>query len=688
MHQIQLARRSSGKFVATLIMALVAALVGAPAHGFEIDPSSPIAQQLIAAEAAVAKIISIPDNQRTFENTVGALDDLVTRLQTDTSMTGFMAHVSTDAQERDKGLRAQEEVANWLIDLQQREELYRAVKHFEPQLGKLQGEQKRLLEFWLRDFRRAGMALEPEKRAELKTIQKEINKLGLEFDKNIADDATSVPLTAEELAGMPDDLMKQLEEVRSGDVYLVPMNPPTFEAILDNCRNETTRKKCWLAWKRRGGLENVRLLERIIKLRAQAATMLGYPTTAAYEIEVRMAKNPAAVDAFYEKLRPLIREKAQRDYDEYLAAKKAFTKDQNTQLYPWDQAFYEKQLKQSKYAVDSNKVKEYFPLQRVIDGLFSITQSLYGLEYKEVTAQAASLGKPLWHSDARLFEVWDKASKQKLGEFYIDLFPRPNKYSHAAQWGLADHKVYSDGTVQKPVAALVCNFNPPSKDQPSLLTHDQVETFFHEFGHCLHTIVSEVRYGYFAGANVERDLVEAPSQMFENWVWDADVLKTFARHYKTNEPLPDALLQGMVKARYLGSGLFAEHQFYYGLVDLAYHTAPGGEVDTTKVGLALFEEVELYDAVPQSYYQASFGHLVGYQAGYYSYQWSLVYAQDMFQRFKELGMLDPEAGMYYRKKILARGGTLDGMDLVKDYLGREPKMDAYLEHLGLKSGPD
>ncbi len=171
--------------------------------------------------------------------------------------------------------------------------------------------------------------------------------------------------------------------------------------------------------------------------------------------------------------------------------------------------------------------------------------------------------------------------------------------------------------------------------------------------------------------------------MFENWVWDARVLKTFAQHYQTGETFPDDLLEGMVRARYLGSGLNAEHQFYYGLVDLAYHTTPGGDVDTTEAGLRLFGEVELYEAVPSTHFQASFGHLVGYQAGYYGYMWSLVYAQDMFQRFKDLGMLDPEAGRYYREKILARGGTMDELDMVTDYLGREPRMGAFLEHLGL-----
>jgi Zn-dependent oligopeptidase len=323
-----------------------------------------------------------------------------------------------------------------------------------------------------------------------------------------------------------------------------------------------------------------------------------------------------------------------------------------------------------------------------MEGLFSITQSLYGITYKEVTAVDDSASRPLWHPDVRLYQVWDDASGERLGDFYLDLHPRLDKYGHAAQWGLAQHKRWSDGRVTRPVAALVCNFTKPTDEKPSLLTHDEVETLFHEFGHCLHTILSEAPYWTMAGTNVERDFVEVPSQMFENWVWDADILASLARHYETGEPLPASMLEGMLAARHLGSGLRAERQFYYGLFDMTCHLDDDGVVDTTKLAGDLWgsagEGVELYAAVPEIWFQAAFGHLTGYQAGYYGYQWSLVYACDMFQRFEELGMLDPKAGSFYRRQILARGGTMDALDLVQAYLGREPDMGAYLRHLGLE----
>ena len=650
---------------------------------------SPIQDALDRADASVARIVAIPDRKRTFANTVEAMDDLYAQLELDANMTMFLAYVSTDADVREAGVRAEEDFTNWLIDLQKREDLYLAVKAYTATSPRLNGEQNRMLDHTMRDYRRAGMDLAPQPRAKLKEVQKEITRLSIEFEKGIREDATRVLLTREELSGLPAEYFENPNLQRSGNVFLVSMAYPQFIPIQDYCDNETTRKKVWLAYKRRGGTRNVAVIEKILKLRAEAAALLGYAHPADYEIEIKMAKNAGTVQAFYDELRPLVRKKALLDHEQLMSAKRRDTGDPDAKLYPWDSSYYTNYLKKTEYAVDPEKVREYFPLDRVVEGLFSITQALYGLEYREITDRAASAGRPLWHEDVRLFEVWDTATGEMLGEFYIDLHPRDNKYNHAAQWGLAQHKVWSNGAVTKPVAALVCNFPKPTAERPSLLTHDDVETFFHEFGHCLHTILSESRYFRFGGTSVERDFVEAPSQMFENWVWDADVLKTFARHYETGAPFPDELLDGMLTARYLGSGLLAERQFYYGLFDMSCHLDPDGVVDSTQLAMDLWdadrENVELYDPVPETYFHAAFGHLTGYQAGYYGYQWSLVYACDMFQRFKELGMLNPEAGRYYRRKILSRGGAADGLDLVKDYLGREPRMDAYLKHLGLET---
>ena len=600
----------------------------------------------------------------------------------DTEFLQFMAYVSPNAELRDSGQKAEQDVRNWMNALAQNEELYQAIKTYADTKPKLQGERARLLKHALRDFRRSGVSLPKADRDKLKALKKQLTEISIQFEKNIREDETRVPLTKAELKGMSADWLKT--QPQTDGVYLVGMDYPSFLPLMDYCDVEATRKKVWIVYKRRGGQKNVKVLERILKIRAQIAKLLKYKHTGDFETEVRMAKNAANVLAFYKKLRPLLRKKAKLDFEEFTNAKREHTGNPKAKLYPWDQSYYEKRLMKTKYAVDAEMVREYFPLNRVIDGLFSITQSLYGLEYRDITKQAGKYGHKLWHPDVKFYEVRDKKSDTVLGWFFLDLHPRPNKYGHAAQWGLRPRKRWKDGKLTKPLAALVCNFTKPTKDKPALLSHDEVETFFHEFGHCLHSILTEAEYGEFSGTAVARDFVEAPSQMFENWVWDAKVLAKFSTHYKTGKPLPADLLKGMIRARFLASGMKAEHQIYYGMVDMTYHTTPDGVVDTTKVGLDLFGEIELYDPVPNTWFQSAFGHLTGYQAGYYGYLWSLVYASDMFQRFKELGMLNPKAGMYYRKKILARGGTVDAMDMVKDYLGREPKFTPFLKHLGLQ----
>lgn len=651
------------------------------AHGQEVPAD--VKDALKRADEAVAKIVAVPAGQRTFDNTVGALDDLTTRLESETNIPIFLQNVSTSEKERADSRAAEEAVSEWGIALGKREDLYRAIKAFAETKPSLEGEQKRLLEFVIRDYRRAGMDLTPEKRERLKAIEIELQKLATDFQKNIYEDETVVFFSEKELKGLPEDVKKGLKKT-SGDLYILTMDGPTMGAMLDYAEDREARKKAWFAYKRRGGQRNVRLLEKILALRAEASKSLGYATTVDYEVETRMAKDAKTVAKFYTDLRPIVRKKAQIDYDQFQTELRAVTKDRTAKLSPWDQSFIKQRLLKNKYSVDSQKVAEYFPVTQVFDGLFQITSSIYGIEFKDVTADAPKLGLPTWHADAKLWSISDKASGELLGHIYTDLYPRENKYNHAACWGLKPRKVWPDGTVQKPLAALVCNFTKPTADKPSLMTHPEVETFFHEFGHGLHQILTETKYGRFSGTAVARDFVEAPSQMFENWVWDANVLGKFAKHYKTGEVLPAKTLKAMNDARTLGSALEAEHQFYYGLVDQAYHLAPEGKIDTTKVGVDLLGQVELYQPPVGTFFQSSFGHLMGYQGAYYGYQWSLVYAQDMYTKFEKNGPLDPKTGMEYRKQVLARGGSIDETEMMRAFLGRGPNMDAYLKSLGLE----
>ena len=659
-------------------LALSLTLLAAAPHASEV------ADEAIArCRASLDAIAAVDASERTFENTVGAFDDAVSRLYEDTLWTWFQLNVHPDLDVRELGEETRRKVSDFGVEIFLHEGVFEGLEEFAATGPDLEGERARLLEHALRDFRRAGMDLSAEERERLKQLEFDLNEVEQEFSTNIRDDETTVALTRAELEGCPDDFLENLE--RSGDLYLVPTKPSTTTPIFQNCEVPSTRHKISLAYGRRAGQKNVAVLEKIIRLRKQKAELLGYPTIAHFVTEDRMAQSPENVFAFYEDLRPKLRAKAEVDYAELLAAKREYTGDPEAELEAWDSTFFKTWLLENEYQVDQNLVREYFPIEAVFEGLFSITQELFGLEYRDVSERAADRGRPLWHADARLYEVWDRNTGKLLGEFYTDLHPRPNKYNHAAQFPLVPRKKWADGTVSRPVVALVCNFTKPTAEKPSLLSHGEVETFFHEFGHCLHSILTEADHGYFSGTSVARDFVEAPSQMLENWVWDADVLATFARHYETGEPFPDDLLEGMLRARHLRSGLDAEYQLYLGLMDMRFHTDPDGVVDTTAVNQATRAECLLLPSTPGTFSQGAFGHMTGYAAGYYGYLWSLVYAQDMFGRFRELGLLSPEAGAYYREKVLSRGGTRDAIDLVTDYLGREPSPDAFLEHLGLSA---
>jgi len=663
-----------------LLLALIP-VTGIRATTTDNKTPSVIDKWLNWADEQVQQIIEIPDEQRTYENTLGALDDIQARVDIETALPQFMAFVSTDAREREEGLAAQQAWDEWSINLGKNEDLYHAIRAYADTNPALTGEKARLLEFTLRDYHRQGMDLPGEEREELKEIQKELSRLSIEFEKNIRDDETVVMLNVDEMDGLSDEFINSLDRI--GDMRLVSLDYPTYLEVMDKCRSGETRRKMWVARRRRGGLRNVEVLEKIIKLRAQEAHMLGYPNTAAYKMETRMAHDPETVEAFYSNLRPLVRKKSKLDYKELLDAKRAYTGLDDVTLYPWDYSFYFNMVRRDKYAVDDDLVKQYFPIENVIQGVFDTTATMYGLEYHDITDQAGTERRPLWHPDVKLYEVHDKATGKLLGELYFDPYPRENKYGHAAQWSLFPRKVWADGSISTPLAAVVCNFPKPTPGKPSLLKHDEVTTFFHEFGHAMHTLLSEATTARFSGTNTELDFVELPSQMFENWTWDKEVLSTFARHYETGEPIPSDLLNAMIAARNASSGIDTEFQIFLGMMDLAYHMDEDGVVDTTAVYMDTFNDVLLWKAVPHTYYQASFGHLTGYEAGYYGYLWSLAYASDMFRRFKKEGLLNPETGMEFRKKVLAKGGTEDGMDMLVDFLGRKPDLSAFLEHLGL-----
>jgi thimet oligopeptidase len=341
----------------------------------------------------------------------------------------------------------------------------------------------------------------------------------------------------------------------------------------------------------------------------------------------------------------------------------------------WDWRYYHNLQMKNEYAVDQSEVSKYFPLDRTLDGMFRITQDMFGLRYEEVE------DAQVWHPDVQLFEIYDVASGDFIAHFYTDLFPREGKFGHAAAFPLRSGGREADGSYRTPVSAIVANFTKPTADTPSLLTHDEVETLFHEFGHILHQTLTTAEIDRFSGSATEQDFVEAPSQNLEHWIWEPEVLDLFAAHYETGEKFPRDMLEGMIAAKHLNSGIKYLRQNLYASVDMAY-AAPGAEKNTTAI-LNELHPICGFPNAPSGHFQAGFGHLFGYDAAYYGYLWSKVYGDDMWAVFEENGVLNPEIGMRYRHEIYEKGGTLDGEVLLRNFLGREPSDRAFLIDLGL-----
>jgi Zn-dependent oligopeptidase len=411
------------------------------------------------------------------------------------------------------------------------------------------------------------------------------------------------------------------------------------------------------------------------------ARLLGYGSWAHYKLEIKMAKEPDRVREFLDDLAAKVAPKAQADLAALLESKRAHLGgdvDGAEVVDLWDWRYYTQRILKEHFDVDPFAVAEYFPLDRVLAGMFDLYQRLVGARFVRVPDAQA------WHPDVQLFVVEDATTGDVVSHFYLDLHPRQGKYGHAAAFTLRGGRRLPDGSYQTPASAMVANFTKPTAGSPSLLRHSEVVTLFHEFGHILHQTLTTATYQRFAGTAVERDFVEAPSQMLEHWCWEPKVLASFARHYETGEAIPADLIDRMVAAKNVSSGIATNRQLYFGLLDMAYH-GPGAQKDTDAIAAKL-HAVTGFDFPDGTHFQGGFGHLFGYDAGYYGYMWSKVFGDDMYTRFETVDVDAVDAvGRDYRQLILERGGTVDGDVLVRDFLGREPETAAFLRDLGLEA---
>jgi thimet oligopeptidase len=634
------------------------------------------------ANAALDRVGQLKPGEVNFQNSVLALDDLGWRAGQAASRIHLLKEAHEDPAMRETGAEMIKVYEEWAVGLDYREDVYAAVKAYADTQPNLEGEDLKLFEETMRDYRRAGLHLPKEQRQEVERLRKDLARLSTDFEANITKARLPLKFTRRQLEGVPEAFLNQ-PGIKTGQDECAIMANVTFQflVVMENARLESARKRLKIARFTLAQEENRPLLQQIVELRDLIAKKLGYQTWADYQIEPRMAQNAGTAIGFVQKLRAGLESKFASELSEFQKLKAEDTGDPKARIELWDWRYYSNLLKKQRYAVDAEQLRDYFPYPNVLAGLFNICEQVFGLKFEQID--------PPWKWTAQLnfYIISDSATGQPMGAFYLDMFPREGKFNHFAQFSLIDGKRLPDGRYQRPVVALICNFPPPHDERPSLLSHKEVETLFHEFGHALHSILTRANSSRFSGASVPRDFVEVPSQVLENWVWDKQVLDSFAAHYQdASKTIPQEVIEKLEEARLAGAGTFYRRQMAMSLVDLVLHTEvrPGGHQDVIELSNRLLGEVFL--PVPEGTAFASyFGHLTGYDAGYYGYAWSDAIAADMATVFEKSSgrYFDQQTGRKLREEIYAPGGSRDPNVSIEKFLGRPTSIDPFLKTLGI-----
>ena len=621
-------------------------------------------------EARLKEVVAVPAAQRTFKNTMLAFETATSDFGEAVQVPIMLAYVSDNADLRKAGQELELKISQYSVDLMTREDLFNALNEYAAKGEKLGEVEGRLLEKTLLDFKRNGLGLEPRKKNKIKKLMKELIGIELQFSKNLREVNDTLEVTEAELKGLPEDFTGRLKKTDNGG-RLVTLNYPDYVPFMQNAENADARRRLELLFNNRCAGANIKLMEDAIALRRKIAKLLGYSTFADYVLADRMAKTSETVFEFMDRTQAKLKRKGRKE----LRARLKLKGNGGKALDAWETGYYNNLLKKTKYSIDHEKIKEYFPLETVLKGMFEVFGEVFAAEF--VPAQL-----PVWHKDARAYEV-KNADGSVAAYFYLDLFPRDGKYKHAACFGVRHGRELADGSYELPAAAIISNFSPPSGDIPPLLKFDEVVTLFHEFGHVTHNIFTRAKYGKFSGTSVSRDFVEVPSKMLENWAYSPEVLRRISGHYKNpSEKLPEKIIKKLIDAKNMDSGMGYLRQIFFSVLDMKYHTAKG-RVDTTKVYEKLMKKISLIPMSPGTHPQASFGHLMGgYEAGYYSYLWSEVIAQDLFGAFEAAGVMNHETGKKYRDLILAPGRSYDEAAQVAKFLGRPAGEDAFLKSIG------
>ncbi|KAI0648050.1 Metalloprotease [Trametes meyenii] len=546
----------------------------------------------------------------------------------------------------------------------------------------LTSEERRLVDKMMLDGLRAGLALPGDERNKLTELKKELSQACIGFNNNCNEEQGVVTFTYEQLGGVPEDVISgYTKRSQNGtEVYDVTFQWLDITPLLKFAENPETRRIAYCGFENRLAV-NAPIMSRILDLRRQIATLLGYPTWADYVTEVKMAKTAKGVEEFLtdaeRKLRPI----GLRDLETLLALKRKDHSEMGLpfdgEFWAWDHQYYERKYLAESLTLDEEMIKEYFPVASVVPAILEIYRELLGVTFFETKGET-------WHPDVQLYALWGNSAKEIpefLGYFYLDIFPREAKYSHAAVWPLIPGYDRPDSSRNYPVAAMVANLARATPDKPSLMHHAEVVTFFHEMGHLFHELLSRTRFSCFHGTTVAGDFMEAPSQMLENWCYEPKVLERMSSHYRTGKPLDDGLVEKIVKSRYVNVGLFYLTQVSWSMFDLEVHACQE-TMDYTKLWNELRESTALLKGGNLGAGQGALRALAGdYDVGLYGYLYSLVFAADMYAAVFRDDPLDPARGMLYREKVLRPGSSKDEMDLLKDFLGREPNSEAFARQL-------
>ncbi|KAL4968646.1 M3 family metallopeptidase [Aspergillus stella-maris] len=647
----------------------------------------------------------------------------------ESNIIGFYQAVSTQQELRDASSKAEELMDDFFIEASMREDIFQLVAAVLKKNESLDPESRRLLEKEHQDFVRNGLDLPAgPKRDRFKEIKKRLSLLAIEFGKNLNEEDGGIWFTPEELEGVPQDVvagLKKGEGENEGKLWLTFKYPDLFPTVR-YAKNPETRKKVSIQNENKCN-QNIPLFREAVILRDEAARLLGYPNHAAFRIEDKMAKTPKTVDDFLGGLRTRLTDGGRKELAQLQELKKTDLESRGEAFdggyYLWDHQFYNRLMLEKDYSLNQQLVAEYFPLQNTIGGMMRIFEELFGLVFVEVTgedrAQIATTNKGddiVWHEDVQLFSVWNDEGEggEFVGYLYLDLFPRPGKYGHAANFNLQPGYIDAEGKRRYPATALVCNFTKPTSSKPSLLKHDEVVTLFHELGHGIHNLVSRTTYSRFHGTRVARDFVEAPSQMLENWCWTPEQLKALSKHYSTispdylaawkeqnkdqtepSEKIPDEVIANIIRTKHVNAALFNLRQLHFGIFDMTIHEPRNHEeIENLPISSTYNRLRKEITQIPGpetlglgdewGHGQATFGHLMGgYDAGYYGYLSSQVYSTDIFFTAFKSSPMDPAAGRKYRYQVLEKGGSQDEMQTLTEYLGRPPSDDAFYKELGL-----